>query len=246
MRRRIAFLTAVLTMILCLVSAGAAETGLEKFTVHHGDRESPKIAITMDDASEPEYVRKALELCRQYGITMTFFPNGFRLREEDRELWLEVIEAGCEIGSHGNDHLTLKKKSEGQLLSHLGKFQEKLDLVLQIHYPVRWYRPPFGNIEGKDGTTTAHMRTIKTFGYDHVIHWDVSQTDPKKAIKAVKNGSILLYHTRKKDYNCLVELIPQLLEAGFEPVTVSQLFGMENPVPGGELYVYDIDDYRGK
>ena len=245
MKRLAALLTAAVIGVLCLMTAAAAETGLEKFTVHHGDRESPKIAITMDDASEPEYVAKALELCREYGISMTFFPNGFRLREEDRELWLDVIEAGCEIGSHGNDHLKLSQKNEGQMLFNLGLFQEKLDRLLQVHYPVRWYRPAFGNIEGADGSTAAHMRTIKRFGYEHVIHWDVSQTDPAKAIKAVKNGSILLYHARKKDYECLKILIPQLLEAGFVPVTVSELFGMDNPVPGGELYEFNIADYRG-
>ena len=60
----------------------------------------------------------------------------------------------------------------------------------------------------------------------------------------MRNGSILLYHARKKDYECLVKLIPVLLEAGYEPVTVSELFEMEQPAPGGEMFVYDINEYR--
>ena len=67
-----------------------------------------------------------------------------------------------------------------------------------------------------------------------------------KAIEKVQNGSILLYHARHKDYVCLETLIPQLLEAGFEPVTVSELFGFPPPETSEELYVYDIHKILGK
>ena len=71
-------------------------------------------------------------------------------------------------------------------------------------------------------------------------------TDPDKAFEATQNGSILLYHARKRDYNCLVNLIPRLLEAGFQPVTVSELFGYPPPETGDELYVFDIYKHVGK
>ena len=74
----------------------------------------------------------------------------------------------------------------------------------------------------------------------------MSQTDAAKAITKVQNGSILLYHARHKDYVCLETLIPQLLEAGFEPVTVSELFGFPPPETSEELYVYDIHEIIGK
>ena len=85
---------------------------------------------------------------------------------------------------------------------------------------------------------------VMKFGYDHAVLWTVSQTDPALAIQEVKNGSILLFHARHRDYQCLVELIPQLLEAGFEPVTVSELFGFDPPETGGEMYVYNKADYQ--
>ena len=90
------------------------------------------------------------------------------------------------------------------------------------------------------------VRAIRTYGYEHILRWDVSQTDAAKAIEKVQNGSILLYHARHKDYVCLETLIPQLLEAGFEPVTVSELFGFPPPETSEELYVYDIHKILGK
>ena len=84
------------------------------------------------------------------------------------------------------------------------------------------------------------------YGYDHVLLWDVSETNARKAAEKVQNGSILLYHARKKDYECLAELIPMLLDAGYEPVTVSELFGYPLPETGGELYTFDKDLYLEK
>lgn len=55
---------------------------------------------------------------------------------------------------------------------------------------------------------------------------DVSQTAPAPAIGDVQGGSILLYHTNHKDIECLKVLIPQLLEQGYTPVTVSELLGL--------------------
>ena len=239
---------AALCLVLLLgLSAAAAETTeglLKEFRLRHGSRESRRIAVTMDDVFETEWVWKSVELCRQYGIRMTFFHIGINLKEEDRENWLDVLDAGCEIGSHSYNHLKFQDIPGYVALNRLGRFQETLDRTLGTHYPVRWFRPPFGAISGKGGNAAVTYTAITRFGYDHILLWDVSETDPDKAAGKVRNGSILLYHARKKDYECLVKLIPVLLEAGYEPVTVSELFEMEQPAPGGEMFVYDINEYR--
>ena len=237
MMKRAAALVVILALCLGSVFSASAETGLEKFRVSHGDPESNKIAITMDDVNEPEWVWKSVELCREYGITMTFFPNGRNIFEEDADHWRDVVASGCEIGSHGWDHRSLKKiETRTEMFWELGKVQQVLDQVLGYHYPIRWYRPTYGEMGDQ-------YEIVKKFGYDHAILWTVSETDPDKAFPLVGNGSILLYHARKRDYDCLVQLIPRLLEAGFEPVTVSGLFGFDPPEISEELYIYNKEDY---
>ena len=199
----------------------AEEDQLSVFTINHGSRNSKKIAITMDDMFDTEWTWKTLALCKEYGITMTFFPIGRSLKEEDRENWRAVIEAGCEIGSHSSYHAEFKGIGEWIAIGRLGKFQEMLD-------------------------KTVMVRAIRTYGYEHILRWDVSNTDADKAFAATQNGSILLYHSRHKDYVCLTELIPRLLEAGFQPVTVSELFGYPPPETSDELYTFDIHHYVGK
>ena len=244
--RRTAAVLSLALMIGTSAAEQSAEDLLSVFTLTHGSRESRKIAITMDDVYEPEWVWKTAELCREYGITMTFFPIGINVKEADGDSWRALVDAGHEIGSHSSNHKEFHDIGEFVAIERLGKFQEKLDRALGYHYPVRWFRPPFGNINAQDGTSRAMVRAIRTFGYDHIVRWDVSETDPVKAFPKVQNGSILLYHARHKDYVCLTELIPQLLEAGFEPVTVSELFGFEKPVPGGEPYIYDKEMYKNR
>ena len=244
MKRRFSAVVLMLILILGIILPGRAEYGLETFRVRFGDPKSKKIAITMDDVNDREWVWKSVELCREYGITMTFFPNGRNILEEDADNWRDVVASGCEIGSHGYDHGSLKNIDDRfRVLWLLGKTQEQLDKVLGYHYQIRWYRPPYGVLDDPNGSD-SHYKTLKKFGYDHAILWSVSQTNPEEAYIRVKNGSILLFHARKTDYDCLVVLIPRLLEAGFEPVTVSELLGVDPPEISDELYVYRKEDYK--
>ena len=254
MRKWLLILAAAMILAgLLPVNAAAEETEqnplLKTFVVRNGDRKSKKIAITVDDGFELEYFWKDVELCRQYGIAMTFFPvarteQTYILRPEDREKWIDLIDAGCEIGSHSYTHYKLGHRDNRGVLWALGMFQQTLDEVLGFHYEVRWLRPPYGSIKDNNGNENRVRKLIKRFGYSNVITWDVSQTKAKEAIKKVKNGSILLFHARERDYKCLKELIPLLLEQGYEPVTVSELFGYDLPETGGELYVYDLTNYQ--
>ncbi len=240
--RRILAVLAAAVLAAGVVCAAADEDapGLEEFPVRFGDRNSKKIAITMDDVNEPEWVWKTLDLCEQYGITMTVFPIGINLHEEDRENWQRLLDDGCEIGSHTYWHDAIMDISAWDILYTLGMFQQRLDEVLGYHYEVRWFRPPYGSVADSNGSMYANMRTIKLFGYQHILNWDVSYMwDAKITLEQTKNGSILLFHARELDYICIADLIPMLLEAGYEPVTVSELFGFDPPETSEELYVYD-------
>ena len=241
----------LLIPVLCAAEGGNEEL-LNEFLLHHGDRESRKIAITVDDCykSAVDYIRKDVELCKQYGITMTFFPLVYTgcLEEKYRDLWQSVLDSGCEIGTHSYQHVKFGNLSTWGILDALGKHQEALDKTLGYHYPIRWLRTPGGTIAaGKASTQAQVTKAIKLFGFDHVVHWDVSyMKDAKGALQRTKNGSILLFHAKNGDYECMEKLIPMLLAEGYEPVTLSELFGFDAPEISDELYVYNRDLYRKK
>ncbi len=209
----------------------------ETFTVRHGDRSQMRIAITVDDCYDGKHVQSIVDLCREYGVVVTFFPIGKALKYADAPIWQEAVALGCEIGNHTWGHKRMTRLTDHEVRFALLRTQQKVDALLGVHYPMQLMRPPLGKL-GKPGITEV----MADVGYLRAVLWDVSQTDPNKALRQVQNGSILLYHGRKKDVDCLRKLIPALLEQGYELTTVSDLLGLPPVQTSEELYVYQKGD----
>lgn len=222
MLKRIAALALGL-MMLC--SAALAEV-LPGFTMFHGDRDEKRICITIDDLANIEMVQAIFDLGQELGVPMTFFVLGYVLDEADADLWRAIAESDCEIGNHTYNHLTLTTHTESEIVNNLHSVQAKLDKVLGYHYPMQVMRPPYGNVY-KDGSTSYAARAVDRAGYRHMVLWDVSQTDPELCLKAVQNGSILLFHSIPKDLDCLEIILPELIEQGYEFVTISEMGGLD-------------------
>ncbi len=220
-------------MMVFLASPARAEPS---FVVRHGDREQPRIAITVDDCYDIQHIEAVLDLCVEYNAVVTFFPIGNALKYADAPVWQRAVALGCEIGNHTWGHKRMTGLNEQEIRFAMLRIQQKVDALLECHYPMQVMRPPMG-------TYAARITPIlQDLGYFHAVKWDVSQTDPDKALRLVENGSILLYHGRKKDVDCLRELIPALLEEGYELVTVSELLGLEPVETEPEMYIYKKGD----
>lgn len=225
--------TVAMCLTLLLGSARAVEQG---YTVFHGDREKPAVALTVDDCYDIERVTEILNLCQAHGVPVTFFVVGSALRDADTEVWLRALELGCEIGNHTWSHPKLPELDARRIQEQLSRTQTRLDEVLGGHYPMQVMRPPYGSLaqnphHKSDGWV---VNAIAKAGYLHAVRWDVSQTDPDQAMKDVENGSILLYHANAKDVRCLEQLIPTLRE-NYACVTVSELLGLETPAFESDL-----------
>ncbi len=189
-----------------------------------GDRSVKRIAITMDDCGNQQYVNEMMDLCDQYGFKMTFFPIGNRIDESEAADWQRMVESGHEIGNHTLKHARLTKKSTFEKVeAEMQGMEERLNSVLGYEYKIKLMRPPFGSIYG-DRLRTA--KWLEQCGYPYIILWSISQTDPQKMLAQVQNGDILLYHSYRKDVDGLKKAIPVLLERGYELVTVSELLGL--------------------
>ena len=246
-------LASLLTGQAAMEDAQDTEQLLQRFELRHGDRNTKKIAITVDDCykNRRENICLDVELCLKYDIHMTFFPIVYTgcLDPQYRDIWQSVLDAGCEIGSHSWSHWQLGNYTNAGIIQALGKWQQALDETLGYHYKTRWLRPPYGSMKDNRNKNDSQVRirkAIQAYGYEHVALWDVSQTDPDKALKAAKNGSIMLFHATTKDTKCLEKLIPALLAEGYELVTLSELFGFDPPETGGDLYVFDKEMYKRK
>ena len=194
--------------------AKAVEAG---YTVFHGDREQHRVALTVDDCYNIDHVQAVIDLCREYNVPVTFFVIGKALKVKDREVWQAALDAGCEIGNHTFSHARLPDLNRDGIISQLTRTQSRLDEVLGWHYAMQVMRPPYGRLSADPSHKSDLwvVEAIEDAGYVHAVRWDVSQTDPGKALRDVQCGSILLYHANPKDIRCLTRLIPNLVEAGY-------------------------------
>ena len=231
--RRFLSVLLLLAMLLSPALGSAGTTVPEGFTVFHGDRDVPQIALSVDDCYSREHVTEILDLCEEYNIPVTFFVVGKALKTADQDLWQRALDLGCEIGNHTWAHSSLPTLNREKVKKTLTRTQEQLDKVLGYHYPMQLMRPPYGNLSSKKGKKSDMwvVESIYKAGYVHAVRWDVDTTDAKKALKNTQNGSILLFHANAKDVRCLTKLIPNLLDKGFECLTLSTLLGLEDPVP---------------
>lgn len=132
-------------------------------------------------------------------------------------------------------------------MKRLGRWQEELDKTLGYHYETRWIRAPMGSIQGgKKLNEKQIVSALRRFGFEHIVHWDVSEIHAEKTKEKIQNGSILLFHPNNKDIRCIETLVPWLLDQGYELVTMSEMFGFDPPETSEELYVYDRKNYEDK
>jgi len=223
-----------LALILCLlfVCPAMAEEDLN-FVLYNADRDTNRIAITVDDCYNLKNVSAIFDICKEYNVPMTFFVCGTSMKEEHRELWTSIIDFGCEIGNHTYSHNNLHEESNTGIRYQILRNQQALDTVLGYHYEMQVFRPPYGNYN-------RYVRNaLIDYGYKKMVLWDVDSTKYKAAYKATQNGSILIYHANKADVNCLTELVPMLLADGYEFCTVSELLDLGPVLTSKWLYKYD-------
>ena len=209
----------LILMTLCSTALANVQPG---FTMYHGDRSEKRLCITIDDLAQADMVQAIFDLGQELNVPMTFFVLGYVLDEADADMWRAIAESNCEIGNHTYNHVDLTTAGRTSTINTLTRTQNRLNEVLGYDYTMRVMRPPFGKVY-VSGSTTFVANNVDAAGYEHMVMWDVSQTDPEKCLQDVQNGSILLFHSIPKDLRCLEEILPVLIEEGYEFVTVSEM-----------------------
>ena len=224
-KKALLFLLALFLFLQGSVIHTAAET-----TVYHSVKtDSKKIAITFDDGPHPIQTDQILTLLDEYDAKATFFMVGVNIVNYP-DVAKRVLAKGHEIGNHTFSHLHIKRASETLLLDELGKCEDALEELCE--YRPHLFRPP----EGAINDYIRHSADNEDY---RVILWSIDTRDweVKNAAQIVKTvldriqpGDIILMHDyigyKGQTVEALRLLLPELIDQGFEPVTVSQLLGL--------------------
>ena len=221
------FITVILTLAILIQTSvlGSAAEGSAK-VYYKSASGGKKIALTFDDGPHPRYTPKILSILKEYGITATFFVVGVNVENYPEAMQL-IVDSGCEIGNHTYKHKNLSTLTKDEIAEEIGRCRE----VLLNNYSLesRLLRPPEGMY------SEAVLSESRAVEYE-IILWSIDTRDwahtpsseiAKNVLGNARGGDIILMHDYVSGQNqtlgALRLIIPELLERGFEFVTVSEL-----------------------
>ena len=217
----------LLTAWMLLLSLGI-NTGAEVQIIYrYASKTGPaRIALTFDDGPHPRYTPLILDVLEEFGVQATFFVVGSNV-EFYPDLARQIAAKGHEIGNHTYHHNHVAKMSLEDLTEDIKRCSDAIEKTTGER--PKYFRPP-------EGVCSKSVQEICNATDTTIVMWSVDTRDwahtPISEIcqnvrRNTKNGSIILMHDfigkNSPTPQALRQIIPMLLELGYEFVTVSQL-----------------------
>ncbi|MGC1394480.1 MAG: polysaccharide deacetylase family protein [Coleofasciculaceae cyanobacterium] len=188
------------------------------------------IALTFDDGPHPQYTPELLQVLDYYKIPASFFWLGLCV-DRSQDVARAVFERGHWLGLHGYEHRSFPQLKPDQLKQSLAKTQLAISLACGIAPDTMCdVRPPNGLF------TPQTITLLEQWNYRPVM-WSVVPEDwerpgisivVQRVLRQVKNGSIIVLHDGYSGgpdvAQTTAQLIPQLLQQGYQFVTIEQLW----------------------
>lgn len=202
------------------------------------DPDQPMIALTFDDGPG-DYTMELLEALEEYDVHATFFMQGYNIHEDDKETIQKMLDIGCEIGNHSTTHADFTTLNVSQIQSEINQTNEEIFDLVGVYPTVM--RPPYGAVND----------TVKSTVGLPIILWNVDTLDWKTndandvvehILTVAGDGDIVLMHdTKEWSVEATIEVIPILLEQGYQLVTVSEMAEAHGVtmVSGGRYFFFD-------
>jgi len=208
------------------------------------DPDQPMVALTFDDGPVPGVTDEILDVLEEYGIRATFFVVGVRLRRPEATAIVQrAVSLGCEVGNHTWGHQNLTKQNFTEKMQAIRSTNEIV--YEQTGFCVHLLRPP-------GGSSDAEVKKVAGKLDMAVVNWsqsgNVYERDPERIAqnvqKQIVNGKelhdgdiILLHDTKKYMVDAVKIIVPQLLDEGYQLVTVWELLHCsQGAYMPGELY----------
>ncbi len=222
---------------IALRKKGAGEPGEPNpaVIIPNIDPAKPMVALTFDDGPSGVTPR-ILDSLEAYGARATFYMVGNRM-EAYQDTIRRMQALGCELGSHTWNHAYITRLSASSLHSNLNQFDAALQAITGTRSTTM--RPPGGFI------SAASSQALAAYGVPAIM-WSIDTLDWKtrnaqstihSVLSQVQDGSIILMHDLySATADAAAVLIPELINRGYQLVTVSELAAHRGGMQPGQVY----------
>lgn len=195
------------------------------------DPSKPVIALTFDDGPNTTTTMQVLEVLDKYGVKASFFVVGDNVNEETAKVMKLAYDKGHEIDNHSRTHTGMSKLSVEEIQAEV-KF---VDEVVEKYTgeKTKYFRPPYIDAPNKvlDAIDIPFICGIGCNDWDDKVEVDKRV---ESIVNQTKDGVIILLHDSQgntKTVSALDQIIPKLLEEGYQFATVDELFKAKGVTP---------------
>ncbi|MCM1436016.1 MAG: glycoside hydrolase family 11 protein [Ruminococcus flavefaciens] len=209
------------------------------------DPSKPMVAISFDDGavgtSSNSSSMRILNALSDSGFHSTFFYVGNWTNSSNQDEVKKAYDMGMEIANHTNSHPYLTNLSESEIRSEYDTCAQKLKSIIGAE-PSKLLRLPY----------LASNSTVQSALYDAPLitcsidtqDWNGASSDQiigtiKNAMSngSLDNAIVLCHETYDSTAEAMEYLCPYLKSQGWQIVTISELFAVnEKEMNGGQLY----------
>jgi peptidoglycan-N-acetylglucosamine deacetylase len=185
-----------------------------------------KVALTFDDGGGNTAWYWILRELRDAHAKATFFPCGVYVGDYAKREAFLTIKDHMAVGNHTWSHQDLVAASDAEARSQIIRNEQAWWRDLRAS-TVPYLRPPGGDYDARVLALAGEL------GYSRVVLWDVESADVSNpgvdaivhnVLDHVRNGSIILMHTRGQTPNALPRIIAGLQARHYQMVTLPALF----------------------
>ncbi len=200
------------------------------------DPSRPMIALTFDDGPSA-HTDRLLDIFKEHGGKGTFFLVGGHI-DYRPETVKRITTEGHEIGGHSINHPQLTRLSSEDVAYQLSWTRDKIYEVTGVDSYI--VRPPYGEYNDEVKRIAAGLGIV-------FINWSIDTLDWKyrngntvhdRIMSSVYDGAVVLCHDiHGTTVDAMETVIPELIEMGYQLVTVSDLLSARHEVlTAGEVY----------
>ena len=180
----------------------------------------PMLALTFDDGPREDTGSRIMDVFEKYGQRATFYIVGNRVGSRASEL-KRMAAAGHELGNHSFTHTYFNKLGAEGIQNEVRSCNDIIEQLTGIR--PRTMRLPGGI---KSSTILANVNMPVVLWNIDTRDWEHRNTarTVSSVIGKVSDGDIVLMHELYESTAAAAEqLVPQLVEQGFQLVTVSEM-----------------------
>lgn len=220
---------------------------LARNEIAHGRAEAPVYFLTPDCGLHPDQLEETLDIAKAANVRMTIFLMGRmidRWPDQSAALLKRVVAEGHELALHSYTHRNFRDLSNDEIADEMVRTWALIDWALGYHYPIRFFRFPYG------ARNPDLMQAIGAMGIQSVF-WDIDSLGwrdyasvpivvQQVTTKARQGAVVVLHCSSIHDRGALPYYVEELRKQGLEPAllgahyarpTASDLVGYPKPRP---------------